>query len=266
MFSMYGKAGGVHKLSFGNKGTRGRHACSQQRESSENESVAAGKPGPEDSSAPDTFDRLHAAGIRWTVIVPETDWEMPYRRMWQTYRNTKEPRSLSICTMTGPAELQRATFAAGCFFDTEAAFRRIEGVIETVVGYTGGSLPGPTYEQVGTGTTGHVEAVGIVFDPAVITYDQLLEIFWTMHDPTCIDGQDDYSGSQYRSAIFCHDEEQRDAALFFRDRLATRKIYGDGPVVTEILPASQFWPAEECHQRFYEKCAQGFCTSRQCDE
>jgi methionine-S-sulfoxide reductase len=168
--------------------------------------------------------------------------------------------------MTGPAEPQRATFAAGCFIDTEAAFRRIEGVIETVVGYTGGLLPGPTYEQVGTGATGHVEAVGIVFDPAIITYDQLLKIFWTMHDPTNADGQGDYSGSQYRSAIFYHNEEQKDAALISRDSLTARKIYGDRPIFTEILPASRFWPAEECHQRFYEKCGQGFCTSRQCDE
>jgi len=168
--------------------------------------------------------------------------------------------------MTGPVEIQRATFAAGCFFDTEAAFRRIEGVIETVVGYTGGSLPGPTYEQVITGTTGHVEAVGIMYDPGVITYDLLLEIFWTMHDPTCVDGQGDYSGTQYRSVIFYHNEGQRKAALASRDSLTTRKIYGDRPILMEILPASQFWPAEECHQRFYEKCAQGFCTSRQCDE
>jgi len=168
--------------------------------------------------------------------------------------------------MTGPAEPRRATFAAGCFFDTEAAFRRIEGVIETVVGYTGGSLPGPTYEQVGTGTTAHVEAVGIVFDPAIITYDQLLEIFWTLHDPTCVDGQGDYTGPQYRSAIFYHDEGQRKAALVSRDCLAGSKRFGNRPIVTEIMPASTFWPAEECHQRFYEKCAQGFSTCRLSDE
>ena len=168
--------------------------------------------------------------------------------------------------MTGPDEPRRATFAAGCFCDTEAAFRRIDGVIETVVGYTGGSLPGPTYEQVGTGTTGHVEAVGIVYDPGVITYDQLLEIFWTLHDPTRADGHDGYSGSQYRPVIFYHDEDQRKAALVSRDRLVASGRYGDRPIVTEILPASRFWPAEECHQRFYEKCAQGFCTSRLCDD
>jgi peptide-methionine (S)-S-oxide reductase len=213
----------------------------------------------QDSSAPKAFDCLQSAGIRWTVTVPD-------RIMWQTYRNTKEPRPLSLCTMNGPADPQRATFAAGCFFDTEAAFRRIEGVIETVVGYTGGSLSRPTYEQVGTGTTGHVEAVGIVYDPGVITYDQLLEIFWTLHDPTRADGQGGYSGTQYRPVIFYHDGDQRKAALASFDRLVVSERYGDGQIVTEILPASQFWPADECHQRFYEKCARGFCTSRQCDD
>ena len=143
--------------------------------------------------------------------------------------------------MTGPAEPQRATFAAGCFFDTEAALRRVEGVIETVVGYTGGSLPGPTYEQVVTGTTGHVEAVGIVYDPDVISYGQLLEIFWTLHDPTGPDGPCDYSGTQYGPVIFYHDEDQRKAAFASRDCLVASERYGDGPVVTEILPASRFW-------------------------
>jgi len=169
--------------------------------------------------------------------------------------------------MTGPdRQPGRATFAAGCFFDSEAAFRHIKGVIETVTGYTGGSVPDPTYEQVETGTTGHVEAVGIVYDPAIITYDQLLEIFWNIHDPSRGDGQGDYSGPQYRSVIFYHDEEQKAAALASRNRLAASKHYGDRPIVTEILPASTFWRAEECHQQFYEKCAQGFCTCRLPDE
>lgn len=162
-------------------------------------------------------------------------------------------------------ELRKATFAAGCFWDVEAAFRRVEGVLETVTGYTGGPVSDPTYEQVGSGTTGHVEAVGLVFDPAIVSYDELLGIFWGMHDPTRADGQGDYTGDQYRSVIFWHTEEQRAAALASRDRLAASGNYSS-PIVTGILPATVFWPAEEHHQRFYEKCGQGYCMSRQVDE
>lgn len=168
--------------------------------------------------------------------------------------------------MDEPARCERATFAAGCFWDVEAAFRRIDGILETVAGYTGGSLPDPTYEQVCTGTTGHAEAAGLVYNPAVIQYEHLLEIFWDLHDPTRADGQGDYTGSQYRSMIFWHTEEQKTAALASRDRLAASGKYGDRPIVTGIVPAMIFWPAEEHHQRFYEKCGTGYCTSRQVDE
>jgi peptide-methionine (S)-S-oxide reductase len=165
--------------------------------------------------------------------------------------------------MTDPARLARASFAAGCFWDLEAAFRRVDGVIETLTGYTGGTVTDPGYEQVSTGTTGHAEAVGLVFDPSVISYDRLLDIFWQLHDPTRADGQGDYTGPQFRSAIFYHDEEQKKAAYASRDRLAASGTFGSASIVTEILPASVFWPAEECHQQFYEKCALGYCTSRQ---
>jgi methionine-S-sulfoxide reductase len=165
--------------------------------------------------------------------------------------------------MTDPITLSRATFAAGCFWDVEAAFRNVDGVAETVAGYTGGTVPDPDYEQVSTGSTGHLEAVGIVFDPAVVSYEQLLDVFWATHDPTRPDGQGDYTGPQYRSAIFYHDEKQEETAFASRNRLAKLKKCGDRPVVTEILPAAIFWPAEECHQQFYEKCSRGYCTSRQ---
>jgi methionine-S-sulfoxide reductase len=168
--------------------------------------------------------------------------------------------------MDDPARLRKATFAAGCFRDVEAAFRRIDGVIETVAGYTGGTVPDPGYEQVGLGNTGHAEAVGIVYDPAVISYRQLLDIFWTIHDPTRPDGEGDYPGPQYRSAIFYHDAGDREAAYLSRDRLTASGTYGDRPILTEILPATVFWPAEECHQHFYEKCALSYCTSRQIEE
>ena len=155
----------------------------------------------------------------------------------------------------------KATFAAGCFWDVEAAFRKVEGVLETVAGYTGGSVANPVYEQVESGTTGHAEAVGIVYDPSVVSYDQLLEVFWDMHDPARADGQGEFSGSQYRSVIFCHSNEQKTAAVKSRDRLAASEKYRNRPILTEIIPAPEFWPAEECHQRFYEKCSQGYCTS-----
>jgi methionine-S-sulfoxide reductase len=105
--------------------------------------------------------------------------------------------------------LEKATFAAGCFWDVEAAFRKVEGVLETVPGYTGGSIPHPRYEQVESGTTGHVEAVGIVFDPSVVSFTRLLDSFWDMHNPTHAGGQGEYTGIQYHSVIFCHREEQK---------------------------------------------------------
>ena len=168
--------------------------------------------------------------------------------------------------MSDPTAFERATFAAGCFWDLEAAFRRVDGILETVAGYTGGSVPEPSYEQVECGTTGHVESVGLVFDPSIISYDQLLDLFWTLHDPTRADGQGDYAGPQYRPVIFYHSEAQRVAAIASRDRLAASGLYGDRPVVTEILPALEFWRAEDCHQQFYEKCGQGYCMSRQVDD
>jgi peptide-methionine (S)-S-oxide reductase len=160
----------------------------------------------------------------------------------------------------------KATFAAGCFWDVEAAFRKVEGVLETVTGYTGGSVANPSYEQVESGTTGHAEAVGIVFDPSVVSYDQLLDVFWHTHDPAQAGGQGEYAGSQYRSVILYHNKEQKTAAVKSRDRVAASEKYRNRSLLTEIILASEFWPAEECHQRFYEKCGQGYCTSRQIGE
>ena len=161
---------------------------------------------------------------------------------------------------------QRAAFAAGCFWDAEAAFRRVNGVVATVAGFTGGSVPEPSYSDVSEGTTGHAEAVDIIFDPAVVTYDQLLDLFWEIHDPTQQEQQGDYTGPQYRSAIYYHDEEQHGAALASRDRVQHSGTFRDKEIVTEMVPASRFWPAEESHQQFYEKCGKGYCMSRQVDE
>jgi methionine-S-sulfoxide reductase len=150
----------------------------------------------------------------------------------------------------------------GCFWDAEAAFRKADGVLETVTGYTGGSLPDPGYGEVARGTTGHAETVGIVFDPAIVSCEQLLDIFFPVHDPTQAGGQGEYSWPQYRSVIFYHNEDQQRAAIRARDRLAASEKNRTRSIHTEIFPASAFWPAGECHQRFYEKCDQGYCTSR----
>jgi peptide-methionine (S)-S-oxide reductase len=161
---------------------------------------------------------------------------------------------------------QKATFAAGCFWGVEAAFRRIKGVVGTRVGYTGGTTPSPTYQQVCSGRTGHAEAVEVTYDPAIVSYEQLLSVFWEIHDPTQLNRQGPDTGTNYRSAIFYHTPEQKAAAETSRDRLQASGTYKQRKIVTEIVPASTFWPAEEYHQQYYEKCGHGFCTLRQVDE
>jgi len=161
---------------------------------------------------------------------------------------------------------QTATFAAGCFWGVEAAFRQVPGVIDTRVGYTGGSQPDPTYEQVCRETTGHAEAVQITFDPEKISFEQLLNIFWKIHDPTQLNRQGPDIGTNYRSAIFFHDPLQKAAAEASRDRLSRSGIYHGRSIVTEIVAAGTFWPAEEYHQQYYEKCGRDYCATRQIDD
>lgn len=159
-------------------------------------------------------------------------------------------------------DLEQATFAAGCFWGIEAEFRRVEGVVTTIVGYTGGDVSSPTYEQVCSGTTGHAEAVRVVFDPTNVTYDQLLDVFWRIHDPTQVDRQGPDIGTNYRSAIFYHSPEQKELAESSKDRLQKSGKFGKKPIATEISPATEFWTAEEYHQHYYEKCGSGYCTSQ----
>ncbi|MDG6251374.1 peptide-methionine (S)-S-oxide reductase MsrA [Methanocalculus sp.] len=158
-------------------------------------------------------------------------------------------------------EHEIATFAAGCFWGVEAAFADLAGVISTRVGYTGGTVDNPTYEEVCTGRTGHAEAVEVTYDPALVTYDHLLIRFWSIHDPTTKDRQGPDTGSQYRSAIFTHSKEQEDKANASRERMDRSGRFGR-PIVTEILPAAHFWPAEEYHQQYFRKhghsCGIGF--------
>ena len=148
--------------------------------------------------------------------------------------------------------MAKATFAAGCFWGVESNFRRLPGVISATSGYIGGHTPDPTYQDVCTDRTGHAEAVEVEFDPAKISYDQLLGAFWSLHDPTTPNRQGPDVGTQYRSAIFYHDAEQEKAAIASRER-AQKSGRFRRPVVTEIVQAPKFFPAEEYHQRYYEK-------------
>ena len=153
---------------------------------------------------------------------------------------------------------EKATFAAGCFWGVESAFRQVPGVLDAAVGYSGGSFPDPTYEDVCTGRTGHAESVEVEFDPARVSYDQLLDVFWENHDPTTLNRQGPDVGTQYRSAIFFHSPEQEKAATESKARLESSGRFRR-PIVTEIAPASQFWRAEDYHQRYLEKRGLAHC-------
>jgi peptide-methionine (S)-S-oxide reductase len=155
------------------------------------------------------------------------------------------------------SRLEKATFAAGCFWGIEAAFSKINGVKSTTVGYTGGHLQKPTYEQVCSGKTGHAEAVQISYDPKIVSYEELLEVLWKIHDPTTPDRQNQDVGYQYRSAVFYHSEDQRLAAEKSKQKAQSRFTK---PVVAEITPAPTFYKAEEYHQKYLEKKGQKSCT------
>jgi peptide-methionine (S)-S-oxide reductase len=148
--------------------------------------------------------------------------------------------------------LEKATFAAGCFWGIEEAFRQVKGVVATAVGYSGGHFKKPTYEQVCTLNTGHAEAVRVIFDPKVVPYKTLLDVFWKIHDPTTKDRQGPDVGKQYRSVIFYHSEEQKAAALASKEELEKAGTFKN-PIVTEIVPVSEFYMAEDYHQQYFEK-------------
>ncbi|HEY9869552.1 MAG TPA: peptide-methionine (S)-S-oxide reductase MsrA [Candidatus Obscuribacterales bacterium] len=148
--------------------------------------------------------------------------------------------------------MAKATFGAGCFWGVEAAFRRLKGVVSTAVGYAGGTLENPTYEDVCTDTTGHAEVVEVDYDPDKVSYEELLDVFWKTHNPTTLNRQGPDIGRQYRSVIFCHTPEQLAAAEASRDKLERSGRYKDR-IVTEIKMAPRFYRAEEYHQRYLEK-------------
>lgn len=148
------------------------------------------------------------------------------------------------------AGIEMATFGSGCFWCTEAIFLNVEGVTRVESGYTGGKVKDPTYKEVCSGLTGHAEVVRIAFDPQRISYDQLLEIFWKTHDPTSLNQQGADVGTQYRSVIYYHNDDQKGKAEFYKKRLEEEKVF-DKPIVTEISPATRFYKAEDYHQNYF---------------
>ena len=155
-------------------------------------------------------------------------------------------------------QLEKATFGAGCFWGVEVAFRKVPGVIDATAGYLGGTVANPTYKDVCTGRTGHAEVVEVTYDPATVGYDDLLNVFWTSHDPTTLNRQGPDHGTQYRSAIFYHSEAQKGAALASKEHWNASGKFSR-PIVTEITPASTFYRAEEYHQRYLEKQGLASC-------
>ena len=154
--------------------------------------------------------------------------------------------------------MEKATFGAGCFWGVEAAFRQVAGVLSTSVGYMGGTLKNPTYQDVCTDRTGHAEVVEVEYDPMKVSYGELLNVFWANHDPTTLNRQGPDIGTQYRSVIFFHTPEQEAAAKSSKERLQASGKYKRA-VVTEIVPAADFWRAEEYHQQYLEKRGLAHC-------
>jgi peptide-methionine (S)-S-oxide reductase len=153
---------------------------------------------------------------------------------------------------------EKATFGAGCFWGVEEEFRKVPGVVDAAVGYSGGSLENPTYRDVCTDRTGHAEVVEVDFDPAAVSYDRLLDVFWNAHDPTQVNRQGPDVGTQYRSVIFVHSPEQEAAAKASRDRLEKSGRFRR-PIATQIEPAARFWRAEDYHQQYLAKRGLGSC-------
>jgi len=159
-----------------------------------------------------------------------------------------------------PERTEKATLGGGCFWCIEAVYERIPGVVEAVSGYAGGTAPHPTYEEVSSGKTGHAEVVQVEYDPSVVSYEQILEVFWKSHDPTTPNRQGADVGTQYRSVILFHNEEQKKSAELSRRKLSESKAYSK-PIVTEILPLGAFAAAEEYHQGYYDRnSSAGYCS------
>jgi peptide-methionine (S)-S-oxide reductase len=168
--------------------------------------------------------------------------------------NTIKPKKNNMTTST-----DTATFGTGCFWCTEAIFSELEGVLKVTSGYSGGTVPNPTYEQVCSKTTGHAECLNIVYDPSKISFDELLEVFWKTHDPTTLNRQGADIGTQYRSVVFYHNEEQKTKTEKYKIELDKSGAFAD-PIVTTLEPFNIFYPAEDYHQNYYNNhTGQGYC-------
>ena len=165
--------------------------------------------------------------------------------------NQSDKTMTPVTDKSNPVNTDTATLANGCFWCTEAIFEQLDGVISAVSGYTGGQTSNPTYKEVTTGETGHAECLQIVYDPSKISFDELLEVFWQTHDPTTLNRQGADVGTQYRSGIFYHNEEQKVIAEKYKAALDKSGAF-DRPIVTEITPFREFYPAEDYHQQYYE--------------
>lgn len=162
--------------------------------------------------------------------------------------------------MANMANMKTATFGAGCFWCIEAVFQELNGVHSVVPGYSGGKTENPTYQEVCSGNTGHAEVAQITYDPEIVTFEELLEIFWKTHDPTTLNRQGNDIGTQYRSVIFYHNDEQKELAEKYKQALNDEKVFSD-PVITEISPLSKFYKAEDYHQNYYANNPnQGYCS------
>jgi len=164
-------------------------------------------------------------------------------------RNTQTTNMSEAKISASPTDT--ASFGTGCFWCTEAIFQRLNGVVKVISGYSGGSVPNPTYEEVSTGTTGHAECCQVVYDPSVISYDELLEVFWKTHDPTTLNRQGNDVGTQYRSVIFYHSPEQKEKAEHYRAALNDSGAFNK-PIVTAIEPYKNFYSAEDYHQKYFD--------------
>jgi peptide-methionine (S)-S-oxide reductase len=174
--------------------------------------------------------------------------------------NSNKIKTVTPTTMTSStATLDTATFGTGCFWCTEAIFQQLEGVEKVTSGYSGGTVPNPTYEQICTKTTGHAECLNVLYDPAKITYEELLKVFWEVHDPTTLNRQGADVGTQYRSVIFYHNAAQKALAEKFKTELDKSGAW-DNPIVTTLEPMTLFYPAEAYHQNYYNNnTGQGYC-------
>jgi peptide-methionine (S)-S-oxide reductase len=172
---------------------------------------------------------------------------------------TEETTTQPIVTHSNEQTIDTATFGAGCFWCVEAVFQRLDGVMSIKSGYSGGSVKNPSYREVCNGTTGHAEVCQIVYDKTKVSFDELLEVFWKTHDPTTLNMQGNDHGTQYRSAIFYHNEEQKTKAEAYKKELNAAKVYPN-PIVTEITAFTNYYPAEEYHQNYYnQNGSEGYC-------